>query len=354
MKKIYFFPKYSSKAPSSRCRIYEYLPYYHQAEIKFVVSPLLGDWYLSALWGHKSKFRVLFLIVASYLKRIVSILLLPHNSIVYIGAELLPYMPSWLESYLYFRGIKYLIEFDDAVFHNYDNRNILIRWLYQEKFKKVISKASLVICGCRYLSDYSKQWNKNVLIIPTSIDEKKYIKAISCTNNIIGWIGSSSTSPNIAIVMPALKKLSIEFPFELHLVGFDKRYEYLLKGINYKIISWTSETEVSELSQFTIGIMPLYDTLGNRGKCAFKLVQYMGIGIPTISTPLQSNLDIDKGCGNLFANSDEEWYLAFKDLLSNRDKRRIIGNKNKRVAMQHYTFQSNSQELIGILRKISG
>ena len=354
MNKIYFFPKYSSKAPSSRYRIYEYLPYYQQAGIKFIVSPLLGDWYLSALWGHKSKFRVLFLIIVTYLKRIASVLFIPHNSIVYIGAELLPYMPSWLESYLHFRGIKYLIEFDDAVFHNYENKNIIIRKLYREKFRKVISKASLVICGCRYLADYSKQWNKNVLIIPTSIDKNKYNKTISCTNNIIGWIGSSTTSPNIKIVIPALKKLSEEFNFELHLIGFDKKYEYLLNGINYRLIDWTSETEVSELSQFTIGIMPLYDTPGNRGKCAFKLVQYMAVGIPTISTPLQSNIDIDKKCGNLFANTEEEWYIAFKDLLFNPDRRNQVGNNNKRVAMQHYTFQSNSQKIIGSLKMISG
>lgn len=338
--------------PSSRYRIYEYLPYLYREGIDFTIKPLLGDWYLSTVWSHKSKVKIGLQIVVAYLKRILSILFLHSDNVVWIGADLLPSFPGWMETYMKMRGIQYVIEFDDAVFHNYDQScSRVMRWLYHRKFEKVIRNASSVICGCSYLANYSRQWNDNVIIIPTCIDENKYNVTLKNDNNlVVGWIGSPSTSPNICIVVEALKSIGNVFDYELHLVGFDTKYEYCLKGLRYKIIKWSAETEIDNMAQFSIGIMPLQNTPFSQGKCAFKLVQYMAMGIPTISTPLQSNVEINKGCGNLFAKDTFEWIAAFKKLLSNKALREEIGFHNKRIAMKHYTFQATFTEKINVLK----
>lgn len=355
MTKVLFLPKYSQMGPSSRYRIYSYLPYYNAAGINYRISPLFGDWYLEAIWKHKSKLLVLHKLIWTYLRRIKKSLTVDSNTIVYIGAELLPFFPPVMEFFLYKRDIKYIIEFDDAVFHTYDNSKCwLIRKFLGNKFPHVIRKASVVICGCQYLADYASQWNNNVVIIPTSIDANKYIINKEEGNiPIVGWIGSSSTSQNIRIVIDAIQHVQKKCKFELVLVGFDRRYEYLLNGCLYKILDWTSDEEVRILNSFSIGIMPLVDTPFSRGKCAFKLVQYMSLGIPTISTPLQSNLDIDKGCGNLFASTTKEWEEALLKLLKDDDLRKAIGNKNRDVAIENYTFQNNAPKYIEILKRFA-
>ena len=139
----------------------------------------------------------------------------------------------------------------------------------------------------------------------------------------------------------------------MDLIGFDSSYESLLKGINYRLISWNSDTEVQNMSYFSVGIMPLPKTKFAQGKCAFKLVQYMAMGIPTISTPLQSNVNIDRGCGNLFADTEEDWYKAFEQVICNSEQFLQVGRENREVSMKYYTFQSNWEKYYSILKALS-
>lgn len=355
MRKIFFFPKYSSKGPSSRYRIYSYLPYYKNEGIDFSISPLFGDWYLEHIWKHRAKWKLFPHIVYAYLKRFFQILLLPSNAIVYIGAELFPYCPFGIEYYLKWRKIPYLVEYDDAIFHYYDqSENKLVRFLFAHKTEKVIHNAATIITGCQYLTDYARQWNNNIFEIPTSVDANKYILSKSdSTIFTIGWIGSPASSSYVDLVIPALKRLAEKYKFELDMIGFDPSYEDLLEGINYKLINWDSSTEIENMNRFSVGIMPLPKTKFAQGKCAFKLVQYMAMGIPTISTPLQSNINIDKGCGNLFADSENEWYKAFEQVICNPNQFSLIGRKNRETALKYYTFQSNWSKYYAILNKLS-
>ncbi|MDE6028411.1 MAG: glycosyltransferase, partial [Muribaculaceae bacterium] len=338
MKKIVFFPKYSPMGASSRYRIYEYLKYYAQAGVRFSIHPLFGDWYLSNIFKHRSKLRILPRMLTAYVKRVWKLLTMDRNSVAYIGAELFPYVPYGIDKILSIRKIPYIIEFDDAIFHNYDRFPVL-----RNKTKKVIENASHIITGSKYLTDYAGQYNANVTQIPTCVDETKYKTSIPKETGkfIIGWIGSHASSKAILSITGALKKLASLIDYELHLIGFDPVLEQDLQGIPYKLIDWSEKTEVENMRNFSVGIMPLKDTPFSRGKCAFKLVQYMATGIPTISSPLQSNIDIDKGTGNLFASTESEWIEAFLKIANDREHYKSIGRRNKELAMGNYTFQSN-------------
>lgn len=349
IKNIVFFPKYSPKGASSRYRIYEYLNYFDTEGINYSVFPLFEDWYLDSIHKHKSKLTIFPKLMAAYIKRLYKILTLKKKSIAYIGAELFPYLPYGFEKILKFKRIPYIIEFDDAIFHNYDKFPIL-----RNKTGKVIKNASHVITGSRYLSDYARQFNVNVTQIPTCIDAEKYRDAIPHDSNkfIIGWIGSYASTPALLSVVGALKKLAKYIDFELRLIGFDPIYTDRIKDLPFNLIEWSEDSEVKNMLDFSVGIMPLKDTPFSRGKCAFKLVQYMAVGIPTISTPLQSNIDIDNGIGNLFATTEDEWINAFLEIAANRSKFKSIGQKNKQFAMDNYTFQTNYRKHLHILSEL--
>ena len=84
-----------------------------------------------------------------------------------------------------------------------------------------------------------------------------------------------------------------------------------LTGLHYTIYDWEEETEVRYLKTCDVGIMPLSDEPFNRGKCGFKLIQYMACGLPTISTPMEANVKINRDGNNLFATTPEEWLALF-------------------------------------------
>lgn len=331
---------------SSRYRIYEYLRFYTLSGLYFSVYPLFGDWYLKNLFQHRLKLRILSKLIVAYLNRLYRVLTMDKNSVAYIGAELFPYLPYGLDIILNIRKIPYIIEFDDAVFHNYDNNSLL-----KDKTRKVIKRASHVITGSRYLTDYVRQYNQKVTQIPTCIDAEKYKDAVPKMSEkfIIGWIGSHATSMALVSIAGALRNLSSIIDFELHLIGFDPLLVKHLDGIKYRIIEWSQKTEIENMRKFSVGIMPLKDTPFSRGKCAFKLVQYMAVGLPTISSPLQSNIDIEGGLGNLFATTQDEWVEAILKVYSVREKYNLIGAKNKEFAMQNYTFQVNYRKYIDII-----
>ncbi|WP_264566690.1 glycosyltransferase [Flavobacterium sp. N3904] len=355
LNRIYIYPRYSSKGPSSRYRIYNYLEYYKEEGYSISVHPLFGDWYLDSIWEHRPKWKIFHKIFFAYFKRLILILSMPSNSIAYIGAELFPYLPYGFENIFKLKKVKYIIEFDDAIFHYYDmNASKHIRKFLGNKTAKAIVNASYVITGAEYLTNFAMQYNQSVLEIPTAINAEKYISSepISGEEFVVGWIGSFSQSIHIINLLPVFKRLSENYRFKLRLVGFDKYLEKYLKGIPYEIIVWTDEGEIAEMSKFSVGIMPLDDSPFSNGKCAFKLIQYMGVGIPTISTPLRSNINVNRDSANIFASTQEEWYIAFEKVIQNKEHYIKVGQKNKEIAMEFYTIQANYAKYLSVFKSL--
>lgn len=349
--RLLFFPKYTEKGPSSRYRIFQYIPYFKDYNIK--IFSFFDNKYETSR-SFKS-LKGLFYLFKCYLKRFYDILKIRRNDIIFVQYEFTPFMP-FNSLFFKIRGVKYIVDFDDATFHEYDQHpNRLIRFLFQTKISNVIKNAKWVITGSPYLTNYALLFNKNVIEIPTSINLDKY----KISNNkisdrfVIGWIGSSTTSLHLKLVIQALKKLSERnFQFEIRLIGYTKQYDIDFTGLNVEYIDWDENTEIVELNKFDVGIMPLVDFPFARGKCAFKLIQYMAVGKPTISSSFEANLKVDINSENLFANSTEEWIKSFKEIINNMDYYRQVGLRNRKVIENYYSVQSNYTKYINIIESV--
>lgn len=351
--KLYFFTKYTEKGASSRYRIYQYLPYFNEYDVK--ISPFFDDSYKLAQ-SFKSIKGLLFLI-KSYIIRLFTLLMVNNNDIVIVQYEFTQYLP-FIKFYFKWRNIKYIIDFDDAVFHDYDqHKNGLIRTIFKNKIPSLIKSASAVITGSPYLTEYIKQYNTNVYEIPTSINIEKYTTKVDRNNSsklIIGWIGSSTTSLHLKLVVEPLMNLVKQgLDFELRLIGYDEKEGIDFKEIPIRYIKWSSENEALELSKFTVGIMPLIDFPFARGKCAFKLIQYMACGIPTISTPFEANLKVDRNNENLFADNSKEWVNSLLKIKKNKERYNKIGIRNKSVIQKYYSIQENHRTYLNIFENIN-
>lgn len=347
---ILFFTKYNKRGPSSRYRIYQYLQLYEKEGIKVKVKPLFDSKFFSSFITIKICYTFYY-----YVRRFFQLFQVLKYDLIYVEYELFPYFPSIFEKLFKFLNVKYIVDYDDAIFHNYnESNNFFVKLLLSNKIDVVIKNASYVVTGSPYLTSYVSQLNSNYVEIPTSVSKKNYCRNLSNTKNdifTIGWIGSSTTSVNVLKLIPVFEKLSYKIDFQLNLIGFDKNLMKQFNHLNVNFINWNSETEIEEIKKFDVGIMPLENNSFNQGKCGFKLVQYMGCCLPTIASPLEANVKINRNKKNLFAITNEDWLCCFEKIYRNQLYFREVGLENHIDFLEYYTIESNFDTYIAVFNK---
>ena len=182
--------------------------------------------------------------------------------------------------------VPYIYDFDDAYFLKYrQERFRRVSFLLKEKFTPVISRAAAVLAGNRYLADYAKKLNVATTFLPTVVDTDRYAHLPSKRDDIftVGWIGSPSTSGYLGALARPLAQLGQEGRVRFVVVG---GHSEAIDGVEVVNAPWEEATEVGLINTFDVGVMPLSDDEWARGKCAFKLIQYMACGVPVVASPV--------------------------------------------------------------------
>ncbi len=352
MQKVVFFTKYTTKGPTSRYRTYQYQQFINQ-HFQTVCLPFFDDEYIDGMYQHKKK--NVFKLLKYVLKRIFYVMTkLWTKDLIVIEYELIPYFPSFFEKLLKWTGVKYILNYDDAIFDNYENsKHVAVRFLLKNKIKNIAKGAAHIITGSPYLTSYFEKYNANVTELPTSITFKYYLqhkKDVVSDKFVIGWLGSTSTSVNLLKLKELIAEMNITHSnVVFRFCGFDTRLEKHF-GSNVEFITWSTENEMKFLNEINVGIMPLEDNLFNRGKCGFKLIQYMAMGKPTISTPLEANVKINRENGNLFATTAQEWRNAFCKMIQNPEEFKQIGKLNAEIVEKYYAIEQNSKVYVELLK----
>ena len=356
---VAYFTKHTTAGPSSRYRSYAYHSYLTQNGFAVSVYPLFPSYYLPHFYatGRKPKLTVVF----AYLRRFLQFLFLKKYDLIYIEYELFPYLPFQLERWLLRNQNHIIIDYDDAIFHNYDNsKNEMIQNLCGGKIFKLVALADVVITGSPYLTSVLSRYAKKVVEIPTSISIENYLSTPAAPLSEgeekafrIGWIGSATTSSFVLTLKECLLQLQELYNMQLVLIGFDKKLEPRLQGLHYTIHDWKAETEIALLKTCDVGIMPLTNVPFNHGKCGFKLIQYMACGLPTIATPMEANIKINRGNANLFATTKFEWYSCFTVIIQNKELYKETGEKNIEIAEEYYSVKNNCKEYLSLFQSIA-
>lgn len=353
--RIIYFTKYSRKGASSRLRSYQYIPYLEKFGFQVEVIPLFGDDYLDYLYKGK---KSIAMIMKAYLRRFLKLLSLPEDSLLIIEYELFPYVPAWFEKKLLRKGIKYIVDYDDAIFHNYDlSKNPLIKNILSHKIDRVMRYSSTVVAGNSYLAERAKNAGATkVEIIPTVIDLDRYEIKYNFTSEpeqklVVGWIGTFSTFKYFKSILPILEEVAIQYPIAVHVIGVQEELE---TDLEIKYIPWTEATEAASIRTFDVGIMPLEDSLWERGKCGYKLIQYMASGIPVIASGVGANAEIvNHSLNGFIANTKEEWSSAFYYFIIKRFRLSEMGAEGRRKVENYYSLQVTQKKLLNLLHELS-
>ncbi|WP_312421444.1 glycosyltransferase family 4 protein [Epilithonimonas sp.] len=375
--KILYLTKYTRLAGSSRMRSYQYFPYLEEAGMQVTVKPFFDDAYLEDFYAGKKNISA---VVKSYVKRLGVLFSVFSYDRVVIEKEIFPFLPAWAERILKRLGIQYIVDYDDAIFHNYDqSSNPIIKKFLANKIAKVMRFSGTVVAGNQYLADYAaRSGAKNIEIIPTVIDLERYpvknsdsdlelppnviLSGVegkagerSASENtqkfVVGWIGTKTTfEKHLLPCKDWIKALQIQDPnIRFHIVGITEDMDF---GKNVQYIRWTEETEVAEILKMDIGLMPLQDSKWEKGKCAYKLIQYAACGIPGVASDVGMNREVTvPGETGILASADEEWIQAIKTLKSNTELRNRMGRNARQLVEKKYCIQVTADKWCKILSK---
>ena len=348
--RLLLLSRYGSLGASSRVRYLQYLPYFRSQGVVVSVEPLFSDDYLAALYKGGSRWRQ---VLAGYWRRLRVLFHVRRFDGVIVEKELFPFLPAVTERFLRVIGVPYVVDYDDALFHRYDcHSNALVRGLLGGKIDVVMRHAALVVAGNEYLAERARLAGAPcVEVIPTVVDTARYEPSPYGVNEVpvVGWIGTPQTSHYLKFLLPVFEALQHEIPVRFVAVG--ARSEDFA-GTPVEVRPWSEETEVESIQQFDIGIMPLENSPWERGKCGYKLIQYMACGVPVAASPVGVNEEIvlpeESG---LFAERPEDWEHALRNLLGmGESTRRSMGRAGRKRAEDWYSLRAQAPRLFNAIR----
>jgi glycosyltransferase involved in cell wall biosynthesis len=252
------------------------------------------------------------------------------------------------------RAKRIVYDFDDSVMYRNSKAKDPVSQTRKRRFTQMIKASDFVIAGNEFLKTQVLPFNPNVEVIPTSIDEERYqLKdyTIQKEKVTIGWIGDHGSIHYLEEMRPIFERIGRRSPHsELKIVCdifFDCEEIHVAKK------PWKSEEEVADLQSFDIGVMPLVDDPWSWGKCGLKIIQYQGVGLPVVCTPVGINRDlVEDGVNGLWARTPEEWEEKISILIENFQLREKMGREGRRRVLEKYTLQSCAPRLFSILNRV--
>jgi glycosyltransferase involved in cell wall biosynthesis len=225
-----------------------------------------------------------------------------------------------------------------------------------EAAARIAARAAVVVAGNGFLADWFSGHCDDVRIVPTAIDTERFRPASERHEGrsefVVGWTGSAATLRYLEGIEGALARaMSTDLGMRLVVIADRRPALPSLPSGRWAFVRWTAESEAESLREFDVGLMPLEDSPWARGKCSFKMLQYMSTGIPVVVSPVGMNAEIlGMGEVGLAAGSETEWVDALASLAAAPDSARRLGATGRRVVEEHFSRNGITARLAEILR----
>lgn len=358
MPKILFIAAHrSNRSPSQRYRFEQYFNFLkangYECELSSIINETDDAFFYSS--GHFAK---KFLItIKSAIKRLKDTKRANNFDIVFVQREAYMTGSTFFEKRFAESKAKLVYDFDDSIWIM-DTSDANKKWEWMKSTKKtgeIISISDMVFAGNKYLSEYAQKFNKNVKIIPTTIDTSVFKRKDEYADNekiCIGWSGSITTIKHFEEATDILKKIKQKYGDRVYFkVMGDDTYEN--KELNIKGIPWTSATEIEIISSFDIGIMPLPNDQWVKGKCGLKGLSYMALEVPTIMSAVGVNTEIIRDGENGFlAASEEEWINKISLLIESFELRKKLGANGRKTVVDRYSLESQKNNYLNSFNEL--
>ncbi|MCB2379735.1 glycosyltransferase family 4 protein [Hymenobacter sp. BT635] len=349
---LFLVPYPPGKAPSQRFRFEQYLHFLAGAGHTYQLESFISDATWSILYKPGHTLSKALGIIGGFLRRFLLLFSVPKADFVFIHREASPIGPpifEWLIAKVFGKRIVY--DFDDAIWiPNTSAANSIVAGVkWHHKVGSISRWAYKISCGNTYLRDYARQFNSNAVVNPTTIDTvnlHNQVKDQRTDKLVIGWTGTHSTMKYLEQVVPVLAELEQHYAFEFRVIS-NQEPQLPLRSLSFR--PWRKDTEIDDLLTFNIGLMPLEDDPWAKGKCAFKALQYMALGVPAMVSPVGMNSEVvTDGVNGYICASYQDWYQGLEKLLKDHDLRTRFGQAARATIEARFSVEANRTNFLAL------
>jgi glycosyltransferase involved in cell wall biosynthesis len=363
MKKLLIAAPYpQGMAPSQRFRFEHYLGALAGHGMAYAFRSFWSKRHWPAIYRKGGLMLKVYATLEGFVRRFFLLFTLWKYDAILLHREATPVGPPWWEwaaVHIWRKPLVY--DFDDAIWlpNNSDaNAKLVGRFKAHHKTARLVNWSHSVMAGNVFLAQYAAQHARNVVVVPTVVDTVRghnvLRKHAPAALPVLGWTGTHSTVKQLEALMDVLDALRERLPYVLHIIA-DRAPARMPSYARF--VPWSKEREVEDLLAMDVGIMPLYDTDWERGKCGFKALQYMALGIPAVVSAVGVNTEIVKHgaegflCEPMPAGSGAGWIEALEELLTNHDLRSVMGARARATVEARYSAAAWEIEVCTILAR---
>jgi len=318
---------------SYRYRVEQFLPYWQEYDIEMHPISIVGK---------------------SYFQKIK--LALQSKRYDYVWLQRKP-LSNFLISLITARS-RLVYDYDDALYARQSHHYGVLKSTQPgspqmvSRINTILQRSAIVFAGSEALVSYASKFNPfNTILIPTAYG-KVFAEPVYSVGDAVtvGWIGSNGNMHYLRLIDDAVMAMQVKYPF----VRFSVMSGTSPEGLNAKwdFVLWSKEREDAWLRSIDIGIMPLEDDEWSKGKCAFKLLQYMAYGKPVIASAVGANYAaVQHGVSGYLASTSEEWTNAFHALFNNHELRYSMGKASLHHFLSTYERQTVQAQIASILHR---
>ncbi len=352
MRILFLVPYPPGKAPSQRFRFEQYLSILEANGHQYRLVSFLDDATWAILYKPGHALAKAWGILKGFGRRLGHVLAATRYDFVFVHREAAPLGPpvvEWLLTKVLRKRVIY--DFDDAIWiPNTSEANRVAAGLkFHHKVESICRWAYRNSCGNAYLAAYARQFNPSVVINPTTIDTEHLHNQVrdqlAPGTLVIGWTGTHSTLKYLEPLIPVLAQLEEDgLEFEFRVIS-NQAPDLPLRSLRF--VPWRKETEMADLLTFHVGLMPLQDDPWAQGKCAFKALQYMALGIPALVSPVGMNTEVVQDDVNGYVcREPADWRLRLQQLLTNASHRQALGQAARATIEQRYSVHANTPNFL--------
>lgn len=350
-------PNVPGTAPGQRVRIESWIPHLRESGWEVELFPFEDARLREVLYqaGHvKEKAAGLARCYAAQTRRVLS---LPPCDVVLVYREAALVGPALLERLVRRRGVPIVFDLDEPIFLPY--RSPTSGWAsllkVSRKTHALFRMATEIVAINRIIGDAASKYNPAVTVIPNFLDVERYRpRSAPPTNGPVrlAWSGSHTTMANLRTIAPVLSQVQQESGARLRVVGTGS---VEVPGVDVELRQWSPDTEVQDLQDCDVGLVPLTDLRWNRWKFFMKVVQYMAVGLPVVAQRTGSNPEvIEDGVTGFCVETPDEWYRALKTLVDDADLRHKMSAAARRTAVERYSTAAQMARVVSVFERASG
>jgi glycosyltransferase involved in cell wall biosynthesis len=344
-------------APSQRFRFEQYVDFLADNGFETIFSPIVHEDEYPLLYAPGNTARKGLMFARGLAVRLRQALTGHDHDVAIVQREAIQLGTTVFESALARSHAPLVFDFDDAIWlPDASPANRRMSWLKRPgKVPRLIAMSDMVWAGNGYLADYARRFNPAVHIVPTTVDTDRHTP---CADHdvsrpiCLGWTGSPSTLKHFELVVPILHRIRERFGDRVtfKVIG-DPAYRH--DGLGIRGTAWRAESEIEDLCDIDIGLMPLPDDEWAKGKCGLKALQFMALELPVVTSPVGVNTEIiSDGANGYLATSLDEWFERLAKLIDAPETRRAVGRAARETVISRYSVASQRETYLGHLQAL--